>query len=255
VLTAVIGHGRSPEGRGWAPRIDACDVVVRMWDWHWQSADYGTKYDYGLFEVHWTILQNFQAHNQRTPAMGWIASDIRILEERGQPLNAEKRDRPQRARPRPKHFSIRNSRLYARAQLVPMPAPLPVEPKAELPSNTEVIDQRVWTARYPEIGGVGETGSWELTRGAFAACWAVSRSKPGDTVVLVGCDNMYAGITAPMDQAFCPAYRVAASTFKIHSYRAGLTKSGNHDFPAERRLIERMASIVSVDVFFAQERW
>jgi hypothetical protein len=39
---AVIGHGRSPVGRGWGSRIDACDLVVRMWDNHWQDeADWG----------------------------------------------------------------------------------------------------------------------------------------------------------------------------------------------------------------------
>lgn len=74
-LIAVIGHGRSPEDRTWGPMIDACDVVVRMWNWHWQHpADFGTKYDYGLIDVARPLIDRFHEHNRFTPAIGWIGS-------------------------------------------------------------------------------------------------------------------------------------------------------------------------------------
>lgn len=72
---AVIGHGRSPEGRGWGARIDGADFVVRMWNWHWQApADYGTRYDVGLLEVHKATMADWRKHNQHEPAQGYIAS-------------------------------------------------------------------------------------------------------------------------------------------------------------------------------------
>lgn len=71
---AVIGHGRSPEGKRWAKHIDACTTVVRMWDWQWQHpADYGTKYDYGLFVLTPKGLSIFMQHNKQVPARGWLA--------------------------------------------------------------------------------------------------------------------------------------------------------------------------------------
>lgn len=49
---AVIGHGPSPTGRGWGKKIDACDAVIRMWECGWQKPeDYGTRYDYGVFNL------------------------------------------------------------------------------------------------------------------------------------------------------------------------------------------------------------
>lgn len=71
---AVIGHGRSPEGRGWGPRIDACSLVVRMWDNEWQPIDdYGRHYDYGLFVLTPKGLFLFYKHNVRQPTQGWLA--------------------------------------------------------------------------------------------------------------------------------------------------------------------------------------
>lgn len=72
---AVIGHGRSPEGKGWGENIDACDVVIRMWDWQWQARkDYGTKYTFGLIEAVPQLLDGFYQHNERVPDEGFIAS-------------------------------------------------------------------------------------------------------------------------------------------------------------------------------------
>jgi hypothetical protein len=78
----IVGHGRSPEGRGWASRIDGCDTVIRMWDWHWQTpADYGAKYDIGFYEIDTSLLRSFHTHNRRTPARGWVASLLNHSDE------------------------------------------------------------------------------------------------------------------------------------------------------------------------------
>lgn len=74
MFTAVIGHGRSPEGKGWGKTIDQYERVIRMWDWNWQAtADYGKKYDYGLFAVYPRGMQIFYKHNVSNPTKGWLA--------------------------------------------------------------------------------------------------------------------------------------------------------------------------------------
>jgi hypothetical protein len=71
----IVGHGKSPKGKGWGPKIDACGLVVRMWDWHWQNPDdYGRKYDVGLFEIAPTLVNTFNQYNQHTPTLGYIGS-------------------------------------------------------------------------------------------------------------------------------------------------------------------------------------
>lgn len=74
-LAVVVGHGRSPEGKGWGPRIDAARCVIRMWDWGWQdAADYGTRYDYGVIEIGTGLIEKAMKHKRSDPAKGWIAS-------------------------------------------------------------------------------------------------------------------------------------------------------------------------------------
>lgn len=70
---AVIGHGRSPEGRGWGKNIDACNLVVRMWDWAWQPAeDYGTRYDYGMVSLNQGQIGAWMRLNEKSPDRGWL---------------------------------------------------------------------------------------------------------------------------------------------------------------------------------------
>lgn len=74
-VNAIVGHGRSPEGKGWADVIDSCDVVVRMWDWTWQDeCDYGAKYDFGFYEIQDALITAFKKHNKAWPKYGWVAS-------------------------------------------------------------------------------------------------------------------------------------------------------------------------------------
>jgi len=70
---AVIGHGRSPEGKGWGPEIDACDLVVRMWDWDWQAPpDYGRKFDHGVVAMSRLQLAAWKARYAVEPEVSWL---------------------------------------------------------------------------------------------------------------------------------------------------------------------------------------
>jgi hypothetical protein len=80
---AVIGHGPSPVGQGWGWEIDRCDAVWRFWDCHWQDpADYGTRYDIGLFTAVPGELKFFRRHRRRDPG-AWFAYDLRGLYRNG----------------------------------------------------------------------------------------------------------------------------------------------------------------------------
>lgn len=72
-IIAVIGHGRSPEGKRWAANIDDCDQVVRMWNWDWQpEAGYGRKYDHGLFTITPKGIAMWERYNARQPTGMWL---------------------------------------------------------------------------------------------------------------------------------------------------------------------------------------
>lgn len=75
MFTVVVGHGRSPEGRGWGKLIDSADRVVRMWDWsEWQApADYGMDYTHGVFVLTRKQIEIFWEHNKAWPTVGWLA--------------------------------------------------------------------------------------------------------------------------------------------------------------------------------------
>lgn len=72
---AIIGHGKSPEGKGWGTRIDAYNRVVRQWNWHWQNEeDWGKRFDYGFYELQPTEMARFFRHVCRKPMVGWIGT-------------------------------------------------------------------------------------------------------------------------------------------------------------------------------------
>lgn len=211
-LIVIVGHGRSPEGKGWGPLINAADCVIRMWEWHWQEPDdYGTRYDWGLVETHRKVLDKFNALNRHWPEKGFIAS-----------------------------------KLYHTSKTL-----------GSLPPRSMIIDQEQWLQQEGKaIKGVGLTGLWQLTRGGVAACWAISRAAPGSTVVLLGFDNVRGGIALAPDAAFSPVYQADPAFWGMDAYKEGETKEGNHDYPAERRLIELVAARRGgVTVAFAQDFW
>jgi hypothetical protein len=208
MIYCIVGHGRSPEGRGWSHEIDACDVVIRMWDCAWQPpADYGTKYDFGLFEVHPTMMRTFSQFRRREPTQGWIGS---VLHQ------------PQRCR---------------------------------LPDRTQLVDQERWSRLGMQMGGVGRTGRLQFTRGTIASLWAIERARRGDTVVLLGFDNIRLGQTLALELAFCESYRANPGTFSFSAYRGGETKHGNHDFAIEYPLMRKIAQRRGVKLRFAEDMW
>jgi len=209
-VTAIIGHGRSAEGRKWGPRIDRCNMVVRMWDWHWQSADdYGSRYDVGLFEISNGLIDRFRQYNRRRPARCWIAS-----------------------------FLWRLSREYAP------------------PGRVEIVDQRRWTEiGVQQFGGAGTRDKLQFTRGTIAACWAIEAAAVGDTVMLIGFDNVLAAKALPIEEGFSKVYRAEPSTFHFDGYAEGETRYGNHDFTVELPVMRFLAAHRGINLVFAQQEW
>ena len=73
MLIAVVGHGRSPEQRGWGSLIDDCDVVLRLWDWEWQDKeDYGRKYDIGYYTANRFYIKKLTEFSLARPSVTWI---------------------------------------------------------------------------------------------------------------------------------------------------------------------------------------
>jgi len=208
MLVAVIGHGKSPEGRGWGHWIDACDCVVRMWDCHWQHPDdYGRRYDFGLFEAHPTLMPDFYKHRQRFPSLGWVASRLS-------------------------------------------------KARVQLPEGTQLVDQQPWNDMARKMGGHSATGTIQFTRGTVATCWVLeSLAVAGDSIVLVGFDNVHKGRTLSIEEGFSETYRKAPSSFSFRGYKADVRTYGNHDFGIEGPLLFAMARKRGVGIGFAQDIW
>lgn len=68
-MICIIGHGPSPVGRGWGPRIDA-QTVVRMHDWaHQPAEDYGSRCDHAVLPGPW--LDRALGQLGRAPICAW----------------------------------------------------------------------------------------------------------------------------------------------------------------------------------------
>lgn len=126
-----------------------------------------------------------------------------------------------------------------------------------LPSPHVIVDQQQWLVNEGRAcHGSGETGRWELTRGGIAACWTICKAPVGSTVILVGFDVIKAGIAPAVDEAFGPTYQASGGFWGIDGFTPGATKEGNHDYPAERRLIELVAARKGgVTLAFAEDVW
>lgn len=184
-----------------------------MWNWDWQQpADYGTRYDVGLLEVHPKIMKQWREFNRSTPTEGWVASQLHCG----------------RASP-------------------------------PMPPNCLIVDQKTrWIdqeGRAAGIKGAGETGEWELTRGGIAACWAMEHVSPRGEVILVGFDNIAAGIALPPEAAFSPEYQAHGGFWGMDGYKGGVSKEGNHDYIAEGLLLKAMAARLGIVLRFAEDVW
>lgn len=127
----------------------------------------------------------------------------------------------------------------------------------ELPEKTMLIQQEQWLRQQGRaIRGCGETGIWQLTRGGIAVAWVLSQATVGATVVLVGFDIIRAGVALPVEAAFSPKYQASPGFWGIDGYTPGATKEGNHDYVAERRLLELIAAHKGgVRLVFAEDEW
>jgi hypothetical protein len=237
-MISVIGHGRSPENKGWAERIDGSRFVIRMWDWNWQKpSDYGTRYDYGVLEMLPGITEVFWRDNKLTPAIGWLAYDRyertrKVRRLTGNPYG-----------PRPELETV----------TITVPEPL-------VPEGTIVIDQS-WRDFAWSLGGRGEGGrALNLTRGCAAACWALAHgAERGEDVVLVGFDNLAAGRCLPTDDAFPAEYLAQYDKqyprWRSNWYTPGLSTCGTHDIAIERTLLKYVATQNRTKLCFAQDVW
>lgn len=78
---AIIGHGLTPVGKGWGNKIDSCNLVCRLWNWHWQGErDWGARYDWGFYEISPTEMARFHKHNVARPVTGWVGSKLKPYE-------------------------------------------------------------------------------------------------------------------------------------------------------------------------------
>jgi hypothetical protein len=128
-----------------------------------------------------------------------------------------------------------------------------------LPERSITVEQHSrWIeqeGRAAGIEGCGETGNWELTRGGIAACWAMENAAPSGELILVGFDNIAAGVALAPDAAFSPVYQAHGGFWGMDGYKAGATKEGNHDYIAERLLLENMARRLGLGLRFAEAIW
>lgn len=213
--TAIIGHGKSPINKVWGDRIDACDAVIRMWNWApWQQVrpwDYGKKYTYGFFEINNTEMSRFNRLNVETPALGWVANYM--------------------------HSNI-GKKTY----------------QGTLPFPTQIFKTEWYDELGVKLGGMGEKGRLVLTRGTRAAAWAIAANK-NDTVILVGFDNVKAGESLAIADGFPTEYINSSVCAPFRDYAGGLTKYSNHDYAVEGLLLRTLAFNRGTQLYFAEDVW
>ena len=124
-----------------------------------------------------------------------------------------------------------------------------------VPARTQPVRQGRWNELAREMGGLGQTGGLQFTRGTIAACWTIESVIHNAEIILVGFDNIWNGKSLPIDDAFAPVYRANPGTFSFRGYRGGVTKSGNHDFAIERPFLEWLAKHNGVRLSFSQAVW
>lgn len=128
----------------------------------------------------------------------------------------------------------------------------------KLPMRTTKIDQARWIEFARRLGGASTTETLHLTRGTVAACWAIE-NLDASSIVLVGFDNVYAGVHLPWQDAFSPEYSEVyfghKSINRSKKYPADQRQSVTHDMAIERPLLLNRAKLFGVELQFAQDVW
>lgn len=128
-----------------------------------------------------------------------------------------------------------------------------------LPENTTVCDASSWDDDGRRLGGLGMKGRLLLTRGVRAACWALTKfMSPGQSMVLVGFDNVYTGRTLSSKEGFPQSYIEFPAAYPMVRYDNAPhteTKSGNHDFAVEGPLLNLLAKRAGIKLDHAQDVW
>lgn len=187
-MIVVIGHGPSPVGMGWGPRIDAAATVIRMVDCDWQgAADYGTRYDIGVLTSPMGRINGLLATNRRRPAAWWLYDHHR--------------------------------KLSAVADLAMV---------AGLPCRRMPPDRLAQAVAEMEADGAANGRGYrlDLTRGTAAVVTARADS-PAEAIVLVGFDDVYRGHMAADSYApgflrqmggAMPSWPAGATKTRAHDY-------------------------------------
>lgn len=129
-----------------------------------------------------------------------------------------------------------------------------------LPAPVEILDNERWNKIAIEMGGSGLSDKFSLTRGCAAAAWAIETASKGcKRVILVGFDNVQAGLNKPIEESFSPEYwALYMSRFKPDVdkvYPIGTAKTATHDMAIEFPFLQRLASEHNVKLELAQEVW
>lgn len=128
----------------------------------------------------------------------------------------------------------------------------------KLPPKTALVNSRPWEQVGVMLGGKGTKGRLVLTRGVRAACWAIEQLMPGQSLVLVGFDNVYAGKALSTKEGYHATFVECPAGFPFRDYdqvAVGKTKYGNHDYQVEGPLLTLLADRAGVNLFHAQEVW
>lgn len=152
-------------------------------------------------------------------------------------------------------FYKHNCRTPTLGWIAALPSPHQKRYDGELPPESIKVDPVPWEQEATKMGGVGTKGRIILTRGCRAACWIIGTMFKGQTLVLVGFDNMVAGIGLPIKEGFPDAYVACPATFPFRDYTGGKRRYGNHDYGIEGPLLKTLAERAGITMVQAQEVW
>lgn len=123
-----------------------------------------------------------------------------------------------------------------------------------LPGQLKLFDSNPWEAACRRLGDI-DNGRVTLTRGVRAALAAMELSEPGDRMILVGFDNVKAGIGLSIEEGFPKEYVNCAAGFPFRDYTGGTTQYRNHYFALEEPLLLYFAKKYHIELVHAQDVW
>lgn len=114
---------------------------------------------------------------------------------------------------------------------------------------------RWWVSETIRLGGEGEHGKRvKLTRGVRLAAFAIEAHPR--RVILVGFDNVRAGISLSIEEGYHPAYASCPAGTPFRDYTGGKPRYSSHDYTIEWPFLCHLAEIKGLkDLVFAEDYW